>query len=378
MKTLTEKVKTIARFPNTRALLLQARLQADGIDCFLSHQNLLQAAVSTGVEIKVRESDMERALRLIEMYKLDWGKLKEKSLKTLRNVRRILVPVDFSDASENAVKLALDIAELLKAEIRLLHVFYNPVIEVAPYDTSHTYQMNLSNYLFEIEQNARKQMTQLVSGVKKQAADKKNKIKISSQMLNGVAAEEILNAIEKYHPGLVIMGSKGMGKQSEGMMGSVTLKVAAKTSIPLFAIPASSKMVKVEKIRNILYATDFDNYDQIALSRLINLIHPFKATLHCVHISIGKLKPWEKIKMDALKDFISTDYSDVPLKTKILICDSVLNGLESYIRDNPVDVIAMTNHSRGLLDNLFTTSMTKLIMQRIEKPLFVFKAHEES
>lgn len=377
MEILTENVKTIARFSNTRALLLQARLQSDGIDCFLSHQNLLQAAVSTGVEIKVRESDIERALRLIELYKQDWGKLKERSLRTLKNVRRILVPVDFSDSSENAIKLALDIADLLKAEIKLLHVFYNPVIEVAPFDTSHAYQMNLSGYLFEIEQNARKQMARIVSDVKKQAAERKNRIRITYQMLNGVAADEILSVIEKYHPGLVIMGSKGMGMQSEGMMGSVTLKVAAKSNVPVIAIPASSKMIKVEKIRNILYATDFDNYDQIAISRLINLMHPFKATLHCVHISIGKLKPWENIKMDALKHFVTTEYSDVPLKTKILICDEVLNGLETYMRENPVDVIAITNHSRGLLDHLFTTSVTRLIMQRIEKPLFVFKALDE-
>ncbi|HLO92282.1 MAG TPA: universal stress protein [Lentimicrobium sp.] len=377
METTIENIKTIARFPNNRALLLQARLQADGIDCFLSHQNLLQAAVSMGVEIKVRESDMERALRMIELYRKDWGKEKEKSVKSLKNVRRILVPVDFSHSSSIALKLAIELADMLKAELKLLHVYFNPVMDATLYDASHSYQINLTNYLHEIEQSARKQMADLVLDVKAQASKRKNKIKITHSMVNGLAADEILAVAKKYHPGLILMGSKGMGMQSEGMMGSVTLKVASKSSIPVIALPENSKLIPVRKLRNIMYATDFDNYDEVALSKLINLVHPLNVTIHCVHISIGKVKPWEKIKMEALKDFISREYGEIPFKTKILVCDTILNGMESYMRDNPVDVMAITNHSRGMLDSLFTPNVTKMIMQRINKPLFIFKAGED-
>lgn len=378
METTTENIKTIARFPNNRALLLQARLQAEGIDCFLSHQNLLQAAVSTGVEIKVRESDMERAIRLIELYRKDWGKQKEKSLKTLRNVRRILVPIDFSASSKNALKFAMEMAAMLKAELKLVHVYYNPVIDVALFDTSHTYQVNLTNYLHEIEQNARRQMAEIVEDVRKKAKKAKSRIKITSSLLNGLAADEILAMANKYHPGLIIMGSKGMGMQSEGMMGSVTLKVAIKSNIPVLALPENPKLASAEKIRNVMYATDFDSYDEIALSKLFNFLHPMRTTVHCVHISIGKVKAWEKIKMEELRDFIDREYGDIPFKSSILVCDNVLNGLESYMRDNPVDVIAMTNHPRGLLDSFFTPNVTKMIMQRIDKPLFVFKSRDDS
>lgn len=378
MESLTENVKTIARFPNNRALLLQARLQADGIDCFLSHENLLQAAVSMGVEIKVRESDVERALKLIELYQEDAGGDKEKLIKTLSNVKRILVPVDFSDASVNAIKLAIDFAEIFKSEIRLFHVYYNPVIEVAPFDTSHAYQINLTNYLHEIEQNARKQLSDLVLEQKKQLAKSKSKVRITQSMSNGLPADEIHSMCNKYRPGLIIMGSKGIGKQSEGMMGSVTLKVVAKSDVPVIALPDNSKLVSVGKIQNILYATDFDEYDQIALAKLINLVHPLDITLHCVHISIGKRRSWDKVKMDGLMKFVKDEYVDLSLKSNIIVSDDVLNGLETYIRENPIDMVALTNHSRGLLDSLFTPSITKMIMQRLDKPLFVFKARDIS
>ncbi|MGE5383793.1 MAG: universal stress protein [Omnitrophica WOR_2 bacterium] len=378
METITEKIVTIARFPNNRALLLQSRLQGEGIDCFLSHQNLLQAAVSMGVEIKVREVDVERALRLIETYKKDYGSEKEKALRSLKNVRRILVPVDFSKASENALKLALEMADMLKAEIKLFHVYYNPVIDVAPFDTSHSYQINLSNYLHEIEQNARKQMNSVVSELRNKAKTTKNKVKISFSLSNGMPTDEILRMSHYYHPGLIVMGSRGMGNQSEGLIGNVTAKVVAKSEVPVIAIPENFKYVSIKKVKNILFATDFDNYDQIAISRLINLMHPFNATLHCVHISIGVKKSWDKIKMDSLKEFIEKEYGDVPVKFKIIVSDNIINGLECYMRDNKIDVISLTNHSRGLLNSFFTPSVTKMIMKRINRPLFAVKATLES
>lgn len=374
METLDEKIVTIARFPNNRALLLQSRLQAEGIDCFLSHQNLLQAAVSQGVEIKVRESDVEKAVRLIEMYKLDAGEEKEKSVKSLKSIRRILVPVDFSNASEKALQLALELADLLKAEVRLLHVYYNPVVDVMPFDTGHTYQINISSYLHEIEQNARKQISILEADLKKKATEKKSRIKISSSLSNGIAEDEIIAFSKKYKPGLIIMGSRGMGNLSTGLIGNVTAKVVEKSVIPVIAIPEKSRLTSVDHVKNILFATDFDNYDQVTIGKLVNLTHMFNPTLHIVHISIGVKKAWDKVKLDSLKEFIEKEYPNLPVKYKILVSDNIVNGLECYMRDHEIDVIALTNHSRNILSSLFTPNVTKMIMQRINRPLFVVKA----
>lgn len=374
METIEEKIVTIARYPYNRAILLQSRLLADDIDCFLSHQNLLQPAVSTGVELKVRKSDVEKALRLIDEFKSESGKGKEKALSSIRSIRRILVPIDFSAISHQALNFALDLALLLKSEIKLLHVYYNPVIDIAPYDTGHSYQVNLSHYLHEIEQNARKQIIDLVEATKKKVKDENHKIKITCSLINGLPDEEILNYSKKYKPGLIVMGSRGLGNQSTGMIGSITAKIIKKSNIPIIAIPENSTVINTNKIKNVLYATDYDPYDQIALSKLINLIYPLDVTLHIVHISLGVLKSWDKIKMENLENFLKTEYEKYKIKCKILVSDDIINGLEAYMRDNEVEVIAMTSHSRNLINNFFTPSVTKQVMKRISRPLFVFKA----
>lgn len=374
MDTSTEKITIIARYSNSRALLLKSKLEAEGIECFLSHQNLLQAAVSGGVEIKVRKSDVEKALRVVELNKEQHGKQKEASVRTLRSVRKILVPVDFSDASLSACSFALGLAAKLKAEIKLLHVFYNPVLDIAPFDTSHAYQVNLVNYLHETEQNSRHQLIKLVKELRQQVKSSNPELKISYTLSNGLAAEEIASTAAKFKPGLIILGTRGIGNQTGGFLGSVTSKLIGKTGIPVLAIPGQSKFSSLEKIKHVMYATDFDESDHLAISKLINLLHPFNVSLHCVHISVGVKKSWDKFKMDGLRAFIENGYDKYPAKCEILVSNDVINGIETYIRDNNIDIIALTNHNRGLLSGLFTPSITKKVLKRITKPLFVFKA----
>ncbi|MFH1121579.1 MAG: universal stress protein [Bacteroidota bacterium] len=374
MDTSDEKVIVIARHSNARALLLKSRLEAEGIDCFLSHQNLLQAAVSGGVEIKVRRSDVEKALRVIESSKEEHGTQKEASIKSLRSVRKILVPVDFSDASLRACSFALGLAGKLKAEIKLLHVYYNPVLDIAPFDTSHAYQINLVNYLHESEQNARLQLVKLAKDLKQQVKSSNPDLKISTTLSNGLAAEEIVLSASKFRPGLIIIGTRGIGNQTGGFLGSVTAKVIEKTKTPILAIPEHSRFTSLEKIKNVMYATDFDQSDHLAISRLINLLHPFSVSLHCVHVSVGVKKSWDKVKMEGLSTFLGKEYKKYPVKCEIIVSDDVINGLESYIRDNSIDVIALNNHNRGLLASFFTPSITRKVLNRISKPLFIFKA----
>jgi nucleotide-binding universal stress UspA family protein len=378
METLDEKVVTIARFSNSRALLLQSLLQAENIESFLSHQNLLQAAVSSGVEIKVRSSDVDRALRVIEQAKQDFGPQKEWALKSLKSVRKILVPIDFSEASSKASLFALDIADKLKAEIRLVHVYYNPVVDVAPFDTSHSYQVNLSSYLHEIEQDARKQMTTVLCEMRNKAKLYSNKPKISFSISNGSADEEIIAITEKYKPGLIVMGTHGMGHQSGDVLGSVTSRVIEKSDVPILAIPAHSPYNSLDKLKNVLFATDFDDYDQVALSKLIGLLHPFNVTLHCVHVSIGVKKSWDNVKMESLKEFIKTSYPKFPFRCQILVSDNIVTGIESYMREHDVELLAITNHARGTFYSWFTPNVTKMIMTRMNLPLFVFKAVKNS
>ncbi|MFW6224275.1 MAG: putative signal transducing protein, partial [Bacteroidota bacterium] len=126
---MKDRLVTLATDHYTAAEILKARLESAGIECFLKNVNLVQGAVSEGVQIQIRESDVESALRIIMEMK---SQQEEKEAKDMKEIRRILIPVDFSEFSKTACKYAIKLAEKYNADIKILHVFYAPIVDLVP------------------------------------------------------------------------------------------------------------------------------------------------------------------------------------------------------------------------------------------------------
>jgi nucleotide-binding universal stress UspA family protein len=78
--------------------------------------------------------------------------------------------------------------------------------------------------------------------------------------------------------------------------------------------------------------------------------------------------------MENLSQLIGNEFKKVPIHYDLVVSDDVINGLEMYMRNNSIDVIALTNHNRGVLARFFTPSITKILLNRVNKPLLVFKS----
>ena len=370
-----QKVTTIGRHSYARALLLQNLLHAEGIDCFLAHENLIQPDISGGVELKVNSPDIERAMKIIEGAFHVQGH--SNRVKKTLNFKRILVPVDFSEQSLAACKLAIGFAGGSKAEIRLVHVYYNPVIEATPFDLSYSYQLNLSKFLQQIETEARANLDHLVNDLKQYIITEKiTEVKIGRTLINGQAADEILGYSLKFKPGIIVMGTKGIGKKASGSVGSVTASIIEKSDFTVFAIPPDCKLSGISDMKAILFATDFDPSDQLAIGKLIDLVGPLHIKIFCYHISVGVKKPWEKVKMDDLKEYFGREYPKADIDFGIVMTDNLMNGLETFLRNKPIDVLAVTTHKRGFFADFFSPSITRRIFSDIPRPLLVFRAIE--
>ena len=54
----------------------------------------------------------------------------------MREIRKILVPVDFSTHAERALETAIELAKLFGAEVHLLHCYQTNPIGIAPYEVT--------------------------------------------------------------------------------------------------------------------------------------------------------------------------------------------------------------------------------------------------
>ena len=375
MKLLKERIITVGQFAWSRALLLQIILQDSGIDCFLVPKDTV---LSHGhVDIRVKQKDVESALKIIALSSHDTGKAKEQAIQKIQIIRRILVPVDFSEFSFNACRFAVTLAAKYKAEVKLVHVFYNPAIDVSPYADHYSYQIKLVESLREIEKSARENMLKLEHKLKIWSIKENHaNIRVTSKLINGFSTDEILEYSKKYRHALIIMGTRGLTRDNYKAFGRVVSKVIENAIVPVLALPAGT-VNTIGDIKSVLYATDFDPSDYSALNRLINMLAPFNIKIHCVHICLVEKKPWDSVKLDELKTHLLNEYKDVDISFNNIISDNLLAGLETYIRDNKIDALAVTTHKRNLLEKIFIPSVSRKIYSETGKPLLLFHAKPE-
>jgi nucleotide-binding universal stress UspA family protein len=370
---MDDKIVTIATHTYSRAQLIKGHLEARGIECFLSNINLIQSGISSGVKINVKEADIKRALEIIKSVKYESGTGKEDIVEKLKEVRKILVPIDFSAYSNRACAYALEMAKKLKAEVTLLHVYYDPAIISEPFGTSYTYQVKMDKYTREIEKDAKKQMEEFSKKLKRQLY-KENiyNIRIVSKVIGGIIDDNIIDFCNVYQPGIVIMGTKGNTAKSNDVMGSVTSKIIDKVEVPVMAIPGRSSYKDLTEIKSILYATNFDESDFQAIRKLMTLIRPFNLMIHCIHVDFEHEDVWDKVKMKSMKEHFQNEYSEYNIKCGIIKSENILKGIQKYVEDNKIGIISLTTHKRNLFQKFFRPSVARQMLFHSNTPLLVF------
>lgn len=133
---------------------------------------------------------------------------------------RILVPIDFSDLSEQALQTADQMAVERGASLTLLHVY--PVVEVVVMDFAY---VQPPDKVQEVLDASRKRLQELASTLKTPAD------RVTVQVRSGTPAMEIVESSGKHD--LVVMPTHGHTGVKHFMMGSVAERVvqAARCSV---------------------------------------------------------------------------------------------------------------------------------------------------
>ncbi|MEA3505697.1 MAG: universal stress protein, partial [Bacteroidota bacterium] len=338
----------------------------------LSNVNLLQSTISYNVKIKINSADAERATEIINRIKNEYGKSKEWTVEQLKTVRRIIIPVDFSTHSINACEYALSIAENLKAEIRLLHVYYTPSLESPGFSEAYSIRTNVERYIKEVHVNARYDMNKLIDRLNTTINKKEYKyVRIDNILIDGEIESTIKNEVKEYKPGLIVIGLKGKGENNQRILGSVTSHLVNNTNIPILAVPESAKIISINDVEKIGYATNFDDSDFKSISKLINFVRPFDIKIHCVHIETEEEDLWSSVKMNGLKEYFNE--LDIPeVECNSFKNNNLISGLNDYIKANGINILAVTANKRGFFSKLFHPSMTKEIISTMDLPLLLF------
>jgi len=140
--------------------------------------------------------------------------------------KTLLVPVDFHDASLEALKFARDLATRLGLEVVLLHTYAIPVVVYPGFDP-----IVAPGLPEEIATTARTALESL-------AAEQGG---LRSILRAGDPATEIIKCIEEEKPALVAMGTHGRRGLAHILLGSVAEKVIRGSPAPVVTVHAPHK-----------------------------------------------------------------------------------------------------------------------------------------
>lgn len=146
-------------------------------------------------------------------------------------MKRILVPVDFSEHSQQALIYAKKIATLYNARLQLLHVV-EEVIHPACYMASGP---SVLAFKPELKAGAQQEMKKLLKETTgpEVAAD--------FHVIEGRAAVDIVNFAKNDHSDLIVIATHGRTGIEHMLLGSVTEKVVRRAPCPVFTVRAFGK-----------------------------------------------------------------------------------------------------------------------------------------
>lgn len=141
--------------------------------------------------------------------------------------KRILCPVDFSDASLRALKYATSMAQEADGQLTVLHVVAHEFEYTSGLE--HDSGMTIGDFLKEREAALQRRLQEIVAGAPEFC-------RVDSLMTHGKPWREVLRVAAEAQSDLIVMGVQGRGTTDIMFFGSTTQHVVREASCPVLTL----------------------------------------------------------------------------------------------------------------------------------------------
>jgi nucleotide-binding universal stress UspA family protein len=143
----------------------------------------------------------------------------------MKRINKIVVPIDFSEISERVIETALIFAEQFGAELSVIFVVQDINTALSGFAMVELPIVQMEG---EILDSAEKRMGDFLEKHCPGSA-----LSVRSKVLQGQAAEEIIEWSKTYDADLIVMGTHGYRGFEKMIMGSVTDRVLKLAACPV-------------------------------------------------------------------------------------------------------------------------------------------------
>ena len=278
--------------------------------------------------------------------------------------RRILVPVDFSDPSRQALRAAVALARRFGSRLSVMHVTRRN----RPDSHIVAEQMGIN---FDTRRAGRAKLQELIEH------DLSSDVQPTRLVADGVPFDEITKAAKAWDADLIVIATHGYTGLKHVLLGSTAERVARHAPCPVLVVRSRQRRgaktaFSPDRMRSILAPIDFSEISLAALPHALALAREYQAQLCLLHV----IEPWPA---DGL---LATEKDDVraaahqslaklagatkkvwPHTGRELRTGPTVETITALAKRTNADLIVMATHGRTGLQHAFIGSVAERVVR---------------
>ncbi len=265
-------------------------------------------------------------------------------------MKKILLPTDFSKASERAIHYALAMFNDTACEFTLLNTY-----------TTNT-QPEIAMYILDdLKINAENLMDNFLKGLKQFDNESFHTFKTEYMPVSAASAIEILNQTHQYD--LVVLGASGAGNNL--FFGSVATDVVRNVTANTLIIPTNAA---ITPLKNVVMAVDYNQVSDLKVfDNLKDLLTRKDAQLTLLTVLKDNQSADE---LDGLAKYEYHNYfNEIKVNDYYIKNSDVEKGIKEFLDIHRADLLVMVSRHHSFLDVIFNRSVTRKFAYHPSVPL---------
>lgn len=279
--------------------------------------------------------------------------------KTIKHIKTILVAVDFTEKSDNAIQLGIRMAQRHKSKIILFHNYSNFYIIDRTGRQVIGKETVSSNY-----EQAEKSLTEIKMIYQQQYPD----ISFNSVIGNETIVNSINHQISSESVDLVIIGTSGNLGLRELVLGSVSYQLLNNVHCPVLLMPADSDIYHFRKILVPVRVLEELN-EKIELAECI--AEKNNGIIKILGISHEKDESKIKEAFVSVKDDLSNN--NIDFNASFSVTDDKATEISEVSKEDSFDLIILNNQDEQSWKSFFSENFLKQIINNTSIPLLFYK-----
>ncbi|RKE82035.1 universal stress protein [Chryseobacterium sp. AG363] len=280
-------------------------------------------------------------------------------------MRTILVPLDFTSTTENAVRIAADWAKAYE--------YQNIILLKTAGESEFDYLHIAEGHSFVNEESVNNllQRTELLfAQLMKIVAEKSAEIKVS-KVLSDWTLTRSINELLKNEPSveLIILGSDDQTSTTESFVSEHIISIARTSPVKTLIVPHSYHYTPV---KNIFIPCDIKGIKR--LERLFNhksVIH--KQDVRLSFLNINSREKEDESQKKELEDYIREHLTEIPSSIHYSHDENIIRGILNFAASDKADLIIALPGKHSFLYYLASRSISEGIYQNTHQPVLILK-----